>query len=251
MKWTLKEAAETLEITVKALRYRIKANGLEPEVEDGLHGPRYVLSEEHLNVLGMVPREAAELGDRPQPKGWSTKVTEKGPEVSGDGPHVFGNRAEEGQDRSQGFLRSVPIEVHQETQEALREALELSREQREDRLDAERRAQEAEERAMRIARQAQAIAEELNAQKRLLAENAESLVEKHARVQEAEARAEEVSSREADTQRQLEELYRYNAEEKARYEREREEMLEQLKSSEEKASKFERVPRWVAKLFGT
>lgn len=251
MKWTLKEAAETLEITVKALRYRIKANALEPEVEDGLHGPRYVLSEEHLKILGMVPREAAELGDRPQPKGWSTKVTEKGPQASGDGPQRFENGLEDAQERSRDSFRSVPIEVHLEAQEALREALELSREQREDRLEAERRAVEAEERAMRIARQAQAIAEELNAQKRLLAENAESLVEKHARVQEAEARAEEVASREADTQRQLEELYRHNAEEKARYEREREEMLEQLKSSEEKASRFERVPRWVAKLFGT
>ena len=103
---------------------------------------------------------------------------------------------------------------------------------------------------MRIARQAQAIAEELNAQKRLLAENAESLVEKHARIQESEARVEEVVSREADARNQLEELYRHNAEEKARYEREREEMLERLKSSEAKASKFERMPRWVVKLFG-
>ena len=36
----------------------------------------------------------------------------------------------------------------------------------------------------------------------------------------------------------------------SRYEREREEMLERLKSSEAKASKFERMPRWVVKLFG-
>lgn len=244
MKWTLKEAAETLEITVKALRYRIKANGLEPEVEDGAHGPRYVLNDEQLRVLGVVPKEAAELGDRPRPMGWSTKSPQDGPESVGDRPQAP-------QDRSEEPGRAIPIEVHLEAQEALREALELSREQREDRLAAERRAEEAEERAMRIARQAQAIAEELNAQKRLLAENAESLVEKHARVQEAEARVEEVVSREADARNQLEELYRYNAEEKARYEREREEMLERLKVSEAKASRFERMPRWVVKLFGT
>ena len=61
---------------------------------------------------------------------------------------------------------------------------------------------------------------------------------------------EEVVSREADARNQLEELYRHNAEEKARYEREREEMLERLKSSEAKALKFERMPRWVVKLFG-
>ena len=66
----------------------------------------------------------------------------------------------------------------------------------------------------------------------------------------AASRVEEVVSREADARNQLEELYRHNAEEKARYEREREEMLERLKSSEAKASKFERMPRWVVKLFG-
>ncbi len=248
--WTLKEAAETLEITVKALRYRIKANGLEPKVEDGTHGPRYVLNEEQLGILGVVPKEAAELGDRPSPKGWSSRVVPNR-QGSQEDPQGFREGPEDAQDGSDNPLRVIPLEVHLETQEALREALELSREQRVDRLDAERRAVEAEERAMRIARQAQAIAEELNAQKHLLAENAESLVENHARVQEAEARAAEVASREADARNQLEELYRHNAEEKARYEREREEMLERLKSSEAKASKFERMPRWVVKLFGT
>ncbi len=43
----------------------------------------------------------------------------------------------------------------------------------------------------------------------------------------------------------------HNAEEKARYEREREELLEKLKLSDDKAAKFEKLPRWVAKLFGT
>src|SRR5690606_8974505 len=74
MELTLKEAAEKLEISVKALRYRIKANGLDPRVEDGTHGPRYVLSEDQLRILGTVPKEAVDLGDRPKPRGWSTKA---------------------------------------------------------------------------------------------------------------------------------------------------------------------------------
>ena len=57
-------------------------------------------------------------------------------------------------------------------------------------------------------------------------ENAESLTERRAKIQEYEARVEEATVREAETQSQLEELYRHNAEEKARYEREREEILE-------------------------
>jgi hypothetical protein len=133
----------------------------------------------------------------------------------------------------------------------LREALELSREQRGDRLEAERRAEEAEERALRIARQAQALADELGTQRRLLAENAESLVERRAKIQEYEAKVEEAVTRETEAQSQLEELYRHNAEEKARYEREREEILEKLKMTEAKANKFEKLPRWVTKLFGT
>jgi hypothetical protein len=244
MEWTLKEAAETLEISVKALRYRIKANGLAPRVIDGAHGPQYVLNEEQLGILGRVPKEVADVENIPGVSGPRSRAPE-------EGPQHFQNRPEDAQYRSGDGLRVVPVEVHLETQEALREALELSREQRVDRLDAERRAEEAEERALRIARQAQALAEELGAQKRLLAENAESLMERRAQVQQYEARVEEVASREAETQRQLEELYRHNAEEKARYEREREEMLEKLKLSEAKASRFERMPRWVTKLFGT
>lgn len=244
MEWTLKEAAEKLDISVKALRYRIKANGLEPRVEDGTHGPRYVLSEEHLRILGTVPKGAVDLGDRPQPKGWSSRAPENRPEESREG-------SQEAPQYPQDSFRMVPLEAHLEAQEALREALELSREQREDRLEAERRAEEAEERALRIARQAQALAEELGAHKRLLAENAESLTERRAQVQEYEARVEEVASREAKAQVQLQELYRHNAEEKARYEKEREEMLERLKMSEAKATRFEKLPRWVIKLFGT
>lgn len=243
MEWTLKEAAEKLDISVKALRYRIKANGLEPRVEDGSHGPRYVLNEDQLRLLGMVPREAADLGDRPNPKGWSTKTPQDRAQSFEEGPQYARDRPQD--------PRMVPVEVHIEAQEALREALELSREQREDRLEAERRAVEAEERAMRIARQAQALAEQLGAQQRLLAENVESLNERRAEVQEFEARVEEATTKASEAQGQVEELYRHNAEEKARYEREREELLKKLKLSEAKASKFEKLPRWVTKLFGT
>lgn len=252
MEWTLKEAAETLEISVKALRYRIKANGLEPRVEDGAHGPRYVLNADQLKLLRTVPKDT-ELRDRPQPQGWS-KLAQEGPRVYGDGSQEAQYRTGEPQERPQASSgtswRVVPIEVHLEAQEALREALELSREQREDRLEAERRAQEAEERAMRIARQAQAMAEELGSQKRLLAENAESLLERKAKVQEYEARVTEAVDRQVEAQSHLEELYRHTAEEKARYEQEREEMLRRLEESEAKAARLERLPRWVMTFFG-
>lgn len=158
--------------------------------------------------------------------------------------------------------RFVPLEAFESTQsafrQALQDALEVAREQREDRLEAERRAVEAEERAMRIARQAQALADELGSQKRLLAENAESWIERRAELLESSARAEEAVAkaqvavaREEAAKTQFEELYRHNAEAKARYEREREELLEKLKLSDDKATKFDKLPRWVARLFGT
>ncbi len=177
----------------------------------------------------------------------SNRYSETAPEASAD-------TASEG--------RFVPLEAFESTQSAFRaalqDALEVAREQREDRIEAERRAAEAEQRAMRIARQAQALADELGSQKRLLAENAESTIERRAefletsaRAEEALAKAEALAAREEQAKAQFEELYRHNAEEKARYEREREELLEKLKLSHDKATKFEKLPRWVAKLFGT
>ncbi len=77
------------------------------------------------------------------------------------------------------------------------------------------------------------------------------MLERNAKTQELEARAEDAAVRHAEAQSQLEELYRHNAEEKARYELERQEILERLKVSESHASRFEKLPRWVAKLFGT
>lgn len=240
MEWTIKEAADEVGISVKALRYRIKANGLEPRVEESPNGPRYVLSEEQLVVLRTLPSNSEKTETESSPR----------PSRSGLG-HPPEDRTQEGHQYPPQDRRSIPIEVHMQTQEALQEALELSREQREDRLIAERRAEEAEERAMRIARQAQVLMEEMGTHKRLLSENSESLLERHAEVQELEARTEEAVAKQEQSMAQLEELYRHNAEEKARYEREREELLEKLKLSDSKAHKFEKLPRWVTKLFGT
>ena len=59
------------------------------------------------------------------------------------------------------------------------------------------------------------------------------------------------AAREAETQAQFRGALPHNAEEKARYEHEREEMLNRLKASEAQATRFEKLPRWVTKLFGT
>ena len=240
MEWTIKEAAEEVGISVKALRYRIKVNGLEPSIEESPNGPRYVLSEDQLAVLRSLPSNSDKTDTESSPRTSRTGLEEGTEDRPQEGPQY------PPQDR-----RSIPIDVHMQTQEALQEALELSREQRVDRLDAERRAAEAEERAMRIARQAQVLMEEMGTHKRLLSENAESLLEQRAEVQELEARAEEAVTKEEQSRAQLEELYRHNAEEKARYEKEREELLEKLKLSDSKAHKLEKLPRWVTKLFGT
>lgn len=49
----------------------------------------------------------------------------------------------------------------------------------------------------------------------------------------------------------LKELEAYNREQMARFERERAEMLEKLKTAESVAQQYERMPGWVKKMFGT
>ena len=82
---------------------------------------------------------------------------------------------------------------------------------------------------------------ELNSQKLLLTTNAESLQGQEEKLQSV--------AREKDLE--LEKLERHNAEQKERFEKERLEMLEKLKLAEAAAHSYERVPKWVRKMFGT
>ncbi len=192
MKWTLREASEELGISVKALRYRIKKHDLEPEMEEGAHGRRYVLTEEQMKCLGTVPSASDEDGTREM----SRNRPQKGPKrVRRDGPQDSTQKPTEdrSQDRLQDGSQWVPFDVYRETQEVLKEALLVSREQREDRLEAERRAEEAEEDALRMARRVEALVFELGTQRNLLAENAESLQEDRAMYLQMEAQAKEAA----------------------------------------------------------
>lgn len=199
MKHTLKEASSKLGISVKALRYRIKARGLELEMEDGVHGKRYVLSEEQIKVLGILPSasdEDAVRGFSSKPRN-RTQDAQHTPQEPENAQYRFQDPVRESS-WTAGNQTGIPIDVYRDTQEALKEALALSREQREDRLDAERKAEEARDNAMRMAYRVQELTHELTSQRNLLTESAESLNEKQAEVQELEDfKAEEKAKREA------------------------------------------------------
>ena len=247
MKRTLKEASAELGISVKALRYRIKAKGLEAEMEDGQHGRRYVLSEEQMQLLGTLPSATDEDGIRSF-SGGSSKTTQdrtqnkpqnhtEDPEHPEEAQYTQDRSQETTQKGSQDRTGLIPVGIYKETQEALREALSLSREQRNDRLEAERRADEAEENAYRLARQVQELMYNMEQQKMLLSENAESLQEDRAKVLQTEAQIEELKTSREQVTAQMEELYRHKAEEKAQLEREKEEIAQKLREVEAAAEK--------------
>ena len=124
-------------------------------------------------------------------------------------------------------------------QSSLHKALEVAQEQRKDRLEAERRAADAEENAFRMARRVQALMHEMESQKRLLSENAESLQKDRAKALEQAAKLKDLESVREQESVQLEELHRHRAEEKARFEKEREKILEELKIAQEAEEKAE------------
>ena len=82
---------------------------------------------------------------------------------------------------------------------------------------------------------------ELSSQKMMLSSNAESLQQKE----------EKLSKIESAKQKEIEDLARHNAEQKERFEKEREEMLAKLKEAEGTAQRYEKMPKWVRSMFGT
>ena len=249
MKLTLKQASDKLGITVKALRYRIKAQGLEPEMEDGIHGKRYVLNEDQMTLLGTLPSATDEDAVRNYSSSTQDRSEEsreaRHPQDPESAQYRFQDPAQERFE--QRSMPSIPVDIYKHTQEALREALALSREQREDRLEAERKAEEAQENAMRMAYRVQELTHELNSQRNLLSENAESLVEKQAKVKELEdfeaqekAKLEELERQRREVERKLQE-----AEESARKATEEaQERSEKLKAAEAELEARKERDRW-------
>ncbi len=92
MDWNLDEAADALKTSVAALKRQMEAQGIEPRLEVSVEEPRFLLSGEQFEALREASREF---------------LTPTRPKID---------------------LRTVPLEVHQQVQDALREALSVSRE---------------------------------------------------------------------------------------------------------------------------
>ena len=105
-------------------------------------------------------------------------------------------------------------------------------------LDALERAQ-AEN--LKMVRQVAHLEGKMESHKLLLSANSESAQKQEQKIEELRAAKEE----------ELKKLERSNAEQLARFEKEREEMLERLKTAEAVVQKYEKVPSWVKKMFGT
>lgn len=105
-------------------------------------------------------------------------------------------------------------------------------------LDALERAQ-AEN--LKMVRQVAHLEGKMESHKLLLSANSESAQKQEQKIEELRATKDE----------ELKKLERSNAEQLARFEKEREEMLERLKTAEAVVQKYEKVPSWVKKMFGT
>ena len=105
-------------------------------------------------------------------------------------------------------------------------------------LDALERAQ-AEN--LKMVRQVAHLEGKMESHKLLLSANSESAQKQEQKIEELRAAKDE----------ELKKLERSNAEQLARFEKEREEMLERLKMAEAVVQKYEKVPSWVKKMFGT
>ena len=94
---------------------------------------------------------------------------------------------------------------------------------------------------LKMVHQVMHLQNELNSQKLLLTTSAESL----------RGREEKFEDQIREKGDELEKLERHNTEQKERFEKERLEMLDKLKLAETTVQGFERVPKWVRKMFGT
>ncbi len=85
----------------------------------------------------------------------------------------------------------------------------------------------------------------------LTSETAESMATSQLQLRTSEAQIAQALLEASQAKSLYDELVAHNAREKARFEKEHQQILERLKTSEEKAQRFEKLPSWVTKLFGT
>lgn len=65
-KYSLREAAEVLGITVKAIRHRIKVRGITPQITEGPTGALYLINAEQLEALRAPVDRTAANGEPPE-----------------------------------------------------------------------------------------------------------------------------------------------------------------------------------------
>ena len=105
-------------------------------------------------------------------------------------------------------------------------------------LDALERAQTEN---IKMVRQVAHLEGKLESNKLLLSANNESISKQESKIDEVKSAKEEA----------VQELERQNKEQQERFAKERDKMLEQLKSAEGLAQKYEKMPKWVRSMFGT
>lgn len=262
---SLREAAQELGITLRAVRGRVKSRNVPLVTVTSKHGDRYVLLREHLSMLGELPTDEPWTGSGtvPAPGANSTrsdwtlfktvpgegyKTTrppqESDPEtVTGNGDQrVSGNGDPTPSDTVPGDGSSgqtVPVKVHLAALETTRQAIESARE-------AHARADQAVLHAQQMERATWALQSELSNYRRALTDHAESLAEKEALSRQAA----EQQALLAQLESQREEALQLLAE-KTRHEEDKEREAERLAESLRQAeSRVNKVPSWLRKLLG-
>lgn len=241
---SLREAAQLLGITLRAVRGRVKSRNVPMVTVAGKHGDRYLLQREHLSLLGESTTEEPWAPDESPRGDWTLFKTMPGegyraprpPEgtVAGEGDETVSETVTEGAPRPSDTVpgegvRSepgIPVAVHRSALETTRKALEAARE-------AQARADEATERWHRLERTTWALQMELTSYQRALTDQAESLAEREAL--RCQAAKQQSQFQELASQKKLE----------------TEHLTDALRQAESRVQALEqKVPRWLRRLFG-
>jgi hypothetical protein len=218
-------AAKIAGCSSDTIRRACQSEDLRAEMVEGKRGLVWKVREDSLRDW-IEEREREKQERLEEAQGSVAAGPQDGPSIAAEEPQESTSTAEGPQDGS-----AMAAGVLAAMQESLKEALEVAREQRVDRLEAERRATEAEQNAFRLARQIQALMTDMDRQKRLLSENAESLIEKDAELKQQLAINEEKAERERAIREEAEaETYQARAEAL--------EFQEKLKAAEQELEKI-------------
>lgn len=125
------------------------------------------------------------------------------------------------------WTSSAAWEVVMESQQTVQKALEAL--------------EKAQEENLKMVRQVAHLEGKMESHKLLLSANNETVQKQEQKIEALRAANDE----------ELKKLEESNVEQLARFEKEREEMLERIKMAETVAQKYEKMPNWVKKMFGT